>query len=39
MFTGFHFTAKHSKSAEYITVPEDWPFSKEFYTTHLSPIM
>lgn len=30
MFTGFQLTVKCSKYAEYITIPEDWPFSKEF---------
>jgi len=35
MFPGFRLTAKCSKYAEYIRVPEDWPFSKEFLILHI----
>lgn len=34
MFTGFHLTAKCSKHAEYITIPEAWPSSEEFLILH-----
>lgn len=39
-FPEFHLTAKYFKYAEYITIPEDWPFSEEFQILHtLAPIM